>query len=239
MLTFSDLIILAMIFFGQATVGALTSYLALQHTDQSISAELSFDEAANWGGTVTESVLLAIVWAYLRLRCFDFSQLKLSIDRWTIPLTVLLFASAGAASDLYQELHFTVLPHHGVAHADADVPVGGGPAGDSALDDQAMLLSQASLSLVIFSLLNGFFEELFFLGLVFCVNRRHLPIAIAFSLFVRFIFHIYQGWVGALAVTLMGVVFLLFRRRIDSLLPFMLAHAAFDMLGLGVLQLIP
>lgn len=94
-----------------------------------------------------------------------------------------------------------------------------------------------SVSLVLFALLNGFFEEVFFLGLVLAVSPRWRPLAIVLSLGVRFAFHTYQGLAGAATITTLGLVFLLARRRISALPPFMLAHACFDVTGLGLIHL--
>ncbi|WHR54771.1 CPBP family glutamic-type intramembrane protease [Wohlfahrtiimonas chitiniclastica] len=56
-----------------------------------------------------------------------------------------------------------------------------------------------------------------------------------YSLVIRFSFHTYQGINSAIAITLLGVVFLLIRRRTNLLVPFMLAHAFFDVFGLGAI----
>ncbi|PQH57150.1 type II CAAX prenyl endopeptidase Rce1 family protein, partial [Acinetobacter baumannii] len=56
-----------------------------------------------------------------------------------------------------------------------------------------------------------------------------------YSLLIRFSFHTYQGISDALAITTLGIVFIIFRQRFYSLIPFMLAHAFFDVFGLGVL----
>lgn len=71
------------------------------------------------------------------------------------------------------------------------------------------------------------------MGLIFAVRPKFVPRAAAFSIGVRFIFHLYQGLAGAATVTTLGVVFTLFRRKTSVLVPFMLAHAFFDVFGLG------
>ena len=43
----------------------------------------------------------------------------------------------------------------------------------------------------------------------------------------------HQGLAGAATVTTLGIVFILFRRKTSVLVPFMLAHAFFDVFGLG------
>ncbi|MFB2538465.1 MULTISPECIES: CPBP family intramembrane glutamic endopeptidase [unclassified Acinetobacter] len=94
--------------------------------------------------------------------------------------------------------------------------------------------SRLSPSLSVFSFLNGFYEELFFMGLVMATQVKYLRHAIVYSLFVRFIFHLYQGIAGASTILTLGFVFLLWRKKVNSLVPFMLAHAYFDLFGLGL-----
>nr|WP_283162941.1 CPBP family intramembrane glutamic endopeptidase [Moraxella sp. Tifton1] len=89
-----------------------------------------------------------------------------------------------------------------------------------------------SPSLLLFALINGFYEEVFFVGLVALTAKKHLPLAIVLTLLVRFAFHTYQGLAGALTITTLGMVFLLLRRKSDELLPFTLAHSFFDLFGL-------
>ena len=84
---------------------------------------------------------------------------------------------------------------------------------------------------VLFALLNGFFEEIFFMGLVFAASRKARPWALLFSVLVRFSFHIYQGMPAAVGITCMGLVFMLCRTKIRELVPFTLAHSFFDVFG--------
>ena len=63
-----------------------------------------------------------------------------------------------------------------------------------------------------------------------------ISVGIGLSLIVRFAFHTYQGLASAFTITTLGVVFLLFRRQTNMLLPFILAHGLFDIFGLSLLR---
>lgn len=54
------------------------------------------------------------------------------------------------------------------------------------------------------------------------------------SLIIRFAFHTYQGLLGAMVISTLGMVFILLRLKDDELVAFMLAHAFFDVFGLGL-----
>lgn len=228
-LSFADIAVLALIFFGYATFGALTQYGQMQQTGELVPENFGFyDTAANYYSMVVELISLVVAWFYLRWRCFDFSTLDFSVNRYTLPLALLLIVCAGLFADFYQYIHAAIWPHHYPA---SEAIVEGGYA-------QAYNpFAQITLSLLLFALLNGFFEELFFMGLVFATPKKWLPYAIIFSLGVRFVFHVYQGLAGAATITTLGLVFLLFRRKITTLLPFMLAHAFFDVFGLSLYHL--
>jgi CAAX amino protease len=86
---------------------------------------------------------------------------------------------------------------------------------------------------IAYGLLNGFYEEFFFLGLMTSVKEEHQWKALAFSTLVRFSFHTYQGMLWAIVI---GVVYGLFyyfmyKKVVKNLLPFFLMHALADMFG--------
>ena len=86
---------------------------------------------------------------------------------------------------------------------------------------------------IAYGLLNGFYEEFFFLGLMTSVKEENQWKALAFSTLVRFSFHTYQGMLWAIVI---GVVYGLFyyfmyKKVVKNLLPFFLMHALADMFG--------
>lgn len=217
-LHFFDFVVLSFIFFGYATYSALASYFS-----EPVS---SFDmrtitDYQNWYSIVTELIMLSIAGLYLYLRRFDFKSLNFSLNKHTPFWFLLLVLAGGVAADIGVFSSYMLFP----------------PAVDYttvAVQEQTVDVSPyqyISISLILFALLNGCYEELFFIGLVYAVDKRYLPYALVGSLFVRFIFHVYQGIPVAIGIMCIGVAFILLRKRVHSLIPFMLAHAVFDIFG--------
>lgn len=215
-----DVVILAIIFFGFAIYSSNMQFFELISHEQVAPKTLEFNSSSNWSGILSEIVALLVAFGYLTYRKFDFKQLNFSVNRWTLPKVVLYILIAGTVASLYEYLQYWAFPelyptteaHYGASEH----------------------FSMWSVSFILFALLNGFYEEVFFIGLVALTTKKHLPLAIVFTLFVRFAFHTYQGLAGALTITTLGIVFLLLRYKSDELLPFTLAHSFFDLFGLGL-----
>lgn len=251
-LAFTDILILAVIFFGEASVNAVSAYLSLRAQGLDAPQTIDFSQETNYSGILMELAMLLAAYLYLRWRRFDFRVLNFAVNRTTLPLTLLFIVSAGAVcfgfesavahlggdapqtadAQAWQQWGAQWMNYlHQLTYAPHTLAMDG--MAESAMAAEAPAHS-ISLSHLLFALLNGFYEELFFLGLVFAVRPRLLPAAFAFSLFVRFIFHVYQGIIGALSITTLGLVFYLYRRKISTLIPFMLAHSFFDLYGLNM-----
>lgn len=223
-LHYLDFLILSCIFFGYFSYVAIGSYFATPNLEP-ISAH-SFSDNDNWGSIVIELCLLAISVKYLFWRKFDFSRLNFSINRFTLPICFVLIITGALSTDLVLYGGYYVAPTQEILMENpSDTEV-----------YSAQLSSHISLSLVLFALLNGFFEELYFMGLTFAVKEEHKIYAVITSIFVRFIFHIYQGLWSAFSIAVAGVVYILFRQKIKSITPFILAHAFFDVFGAGILS---
>lgn len=94
------------------------------------------------------------------------------------------------------------------------------------------------VSTVLYALFNGVYEELFFLGICLTVAPKDMKWAVPFSLLVRVCFHTYQGMLAAFAIGVLfgGFLWLIYRRSKDkNLVPFFVAHAIADVIGLGIL----
>lgn len=216
-LTFKDIMVLTLIFFGASIYYSSIGYIELLDNNQ-VAPEISVNDLASYHITVVQVILLMIAWLYLRWRNFDFSVLNFKVDRYTLPMTLVLVLVAGAIADIYQYLHSFVIPEH-----------------YPEIDESYYQRISYTPELIITSLVNGFFEEIFFIGLVFAVQPRSFPKALILSIVVRFLFHTYQGIAGALTVTTLGISFWLFRRKMNVLVPFFIAHAVFDIWGLSAL----
>lgn len=223
-LTAFDIGALTTIFFGTAIVSSTMSFLQMGGDAQAMSQSVVFDEHTNWQGIGEELLMLGVAGAYLVWRKFDFGQLNFKVNLKT-PLKVLAYVViAGVVASAFEMAHFWAYPEHfGVLDTGQISQV------DEGIETS---LPTPTPNLLLFALINGFFEELYFLGLLFCVPKRHLYGVILFGLVVRFAFHTYQGVAGALTITTLGAVFALLRLKDDELVPFFLAHAVFDVVGL-------
>lgn len=221
-LAWFDIVILTMIFFGQAIYTSTLQYISLLQTHNHAPENLEFGTQENLDAMLFESVLLIIVFMYLLYRRFDFSQLNLKFDKTILLKTIIYIVLVGITVSVAEYGYYFF-------------SVEGLPKFADYTDGNGLIFEQISLSLIFFALLNGFFEELFFLGLIFCIKKPLLPYAIAFSLLVRFSFHTYQGLFSAMIISIFGITFLLLRLKNKELLPFMLAHAFFDVFGLSVI----
>ncbi|WP_150538673.1 CPBP family intramembrane glutamic endopeptidase [Actinobacillus vicugnae] len=219
-LEFIDIIILSIIFFGAPIYYSLAMFFETQYKGVSFD-KLIFNDLANYNALIQILLSLFVAWIYLTFRKFDFNVLNFKINRRTLPTIFLLVCSAGLVADIYQYIHYIIFPEHyaNIYSGESYSP-------------------KYNLILLITCLANGFYEEIFFMGLVFATKPKYMPYAIGYSILVRFIFHTYQGWAGALTIVTLGIVFLFFRKKISSLVPFFIAHAIFDIFGLGLLGII-
>lgn len=222
-----DIVVLTVIFFGYAVYNSALQYIALQNGSLA-HPNVVFSEAQNYFALLYELVSLLLAFFYLKFRRFNFGRLNFSVNKYTLPLIVLLIVTGAIVSDavyyIYSYLFY---------HPEAELTTQAVEVAENAYADFDPF-QRLSLGLVLFALVNGFYEEIFFLGLIFCTPKKFYYPIMAFSLAVRFGFHTYQGLLSAVSITTLGVVFILFRRKIQSLLPFMLAHSFFDLFGLGI-----
>lgn len=216
-----DFVVLSLIFFGYFTYNSILLWSYRTEETPSVDAS-SFSDAENWWGIATELVFLCIATIYLLLRRFDFKLLNFSVGKKSLLALVILVIFGGLASDI-------------IIYGDLWMSTGQNPFNYVAPNQPPSDFSYITWGLLAFALVNGFYEELFFMGLTFAVKSQYRIYTIVASIFVRFIFHIYQGLVPAIGIALLGVVFILVRTKVKSLVPFTLAHALFDVFGAGIL----
>lgn len=217
-----DVVIISLILFGSAI---WTSTVIFLNTPTEILEQgTTFTAMDNWIGICTIVVELGISYLYLRWRNFDFSQWKYKI---TLPGTL---AAVGIYLLLSMAMDVVSIVSVGWAEATAYVGQGG----------FWSLLAEVDISLILFSLLNGTYEEIFFLGVCTAVPERQRKGVLCYSLLIRFSFHTYQGIAAALGIGFVigGIYYFLYRKKGENLYPYMLSHAFADIFGAGLLYLL-
>lgn len=238
-LTPIDVIILAIILFHSPIWDSYQYFTALSNNGAAggglaLPDNIEFTESDNYANIKMELVAILSAAAYLILRRFDFSRFPFHFSPKILWQTLGLILLSGTICHWFYDV---VVLSYDTAQA-VETTVGAeamhANLADVKNEQSYDIASYFSSSLLLFSLLNGFYEEIFFLGILFCVPKKWLPCMIIFALMVRFSFHTYQGILSALNVTLFGVILTLCRFKINNLIPFMLAHSFFDIFGLGL-----
>lgn len=218
-----DIVILTAIFFGVAIFNSndayIQSFVLHPQNSSTINDDVAiFDDFGNIWSIIQEVIFLVIAFIYLKYRRFDFGQLNFNINHKTALKVMIYFLIAGLVATgieyIIYWLQYSALPQYHIK--------------------STHYFSYITPTLIVFALLNGFFEELFFVGLIFATPKAILKYMLIFSLLVRFSFHTYQGLISAFVITTLGVVFIYFRQKDDELIPFMLTHSLFDIFGLGL-----
>jgi len=91
------------------------------------------------------------------------------------------------------------------------------------------------LSVILVSLINPLFEEVFVCGYVinyFKRSKRGFWFAVNTSVALRLSYHLYQGAQGVVSIVPLGLVFTLWFARTGQLWPVIVAHAIFDFAAL-------
>lgn len=216
-----DILILTLILWGEGIYTSTISYIYLVQDETTVEDNLEFSAMDNYSAMALQAGLLLIALFYLWLRRFDFKTWKIQFVPKTVVSGILIFVAAALLFDFYSI--FTdplagVLPFPG--------PIGA-------------FFGSETVSNVIYALLNGVYEELYFLGICLAVKKEHLKWAVPFSLLIRVSFHTYQGMLSALGIGLLFGIFmyLLYRRSKDkNLMPFFIAHSLGDIFGLGIIS---
>lgn len=227
-LNWLDLVILTLIFFGDA-IWISTEYLINgQAGDQEL---LNFSPTDNWNAIVGILWILLGAFVYLRVRHFDFKQLKIKFEWSLIGKPVLIYLGAALVCDFsflllglipVFQLDFTPLNYLSVLRFDWETLWGN--------------FSYLDVSTVLFSLVNGFYEEVFFLGLLLSTKVERRKWVLLFSSIIRVSFHTYQTIPVALVIGIpYGLFFYyIYTRKDNNLLQCSLAHAYGDMVGINL-----
>lgn len=227
-LNFFDLIIIAAIMFGYFAIISTRLFIeglqtATAHTQSSAS------EGAAYSSNFTfQVIMLVIVLIYLLIRNFDFKSLKIGFRPSVIIWVPILFSIVG----LFGDFLTTVTGEYNYFNPELIQYIN-----PLEIINKFTALKPMTIA---YGLLNGFYEEFFFLGLITSVKEENSLYALIFSTFVRISFHTYQGITWALTI---GVIFGLFyyfmyKKVVKNLLPFFLMHALTDMFGTGLIYLL-
>lgn len=224
-----DILIVTVIMFGYFIYSSISSFFYLP--DPNTTQIPEFTTNMNWRALVFQFILLSIAFIYLYIRNFNFSQWKIKINLKSIAIGIALFIGVALIFDLYFTLVYSILPY---------------PNTDNSVfyesETTNLLLSKLStvdLSLIMYSILNGFYEEIFFLGICLSVEPDKRKYYFIYSLLIRYSFHTYQGNISALAIGLLvgGIYYLVYTKSKDkNLFPFFLAHAITDVFGAGIIS---
>lgn len=214
-----DLVILTVIFFGLAIYTSTLQYFLLTQDAVTVEENLTFSTLQNYQAFLTQFILLMIAFGYLKWRNFDFSQWHIKPSLKSLLQGAGLFIVLSLAMDLYYAVIY----------------------GFNVSDNSVSFLSvlrEVQFSTVLYAILNGFYEEIFFLGICLVVKPNYLKWALLYSLIIRVSFHTYQGLETALGLGIwLGLIIYLFysRSKEKNLFPFWIAHSIADVFGLSVM----
>ena len=224
-----DVFILTVIMFGPAIVSSFSarqsdSYeVCLQ--EENLKETEKFSSKENWWALATQGAQIGIAIEYLFLRNFNFSKWNIELGVNEIGLSILLFSLCGIIMDFLTSLNlgFDWIPKI----IKSSIPI----------IDAAR---QINVSTTIYSFFNGFYEEMFFLGIALAIDPEFLVVGFIYSLVVRILFHTYQGlWTAVTMGLNLGLVyFLLYANVNDNMLIFAIAHGIADLLGLSLVNIL-
>ncbi len=225
-----DLAILTLVMFGQAIYQSTMQCFILPNPG--LSGTVEFTPWDNIQALSSQLMLLCLALLYLRIRHFDFSQWKCKITLKQTLYGILLFIMAALVMDAYMFAAWNLFPS--ALTGAADIAAQG--SGDLASAPPS-LLKQLHYTTILYALLNGVYEEIYFLGMCLFVAPKKVKSAFICSLLIRFSFHTYQGWISAIGISLLGLVYYFWYEKTErkNLYPFFLSHAIADVIGLGIM----
>ena len=232
-----DIAALTAIMWGSSIYSSTVEFFSQSASEDGAAAAnvaaQDFSAADNLWALLNQSGLLLLAIGYLVLRRFNFRQWIIAPSLRGTFVAVGVFLASGIVYEVAYALQQLVSFDGAAAAAEAG---GALSAGDTPLQ------GITDPSLVVYSLFNGFYEEIFFLGICLAVSARYRALAFVYSLVIRFSFHTYMGLFNAtcLALIVGGIYYLVWRKCTGkNLYPLIAAHAASDVFGVGVLQFLP
>ena len=228
-----DILIITVLMFGEFIIRSTQQFMeSLSPSTLASVAEtttnVASDGAAYSSNFTFQLMMLEITFLYLLIRNYDFKQLPIRFS-WSVFIWVpLIFAIVGIFGDIvttlsgeYNYFNPQLIPF---------------------IDPMEIIRKFMSLTpmAIGYALLNGFYEEFFFLGLLTSVKEKHQWLVLVYSVIIRISFHTYQGLLWALVIGLVYGLFyyFLYKYVVKNLLPFFLMHALADMFGSSLLYLL-
>ena len=218
-----DVVVISVILFAFPIYNSTYAYLSTP--SEILNQGTEFSSFDNWFGIGTTLLELGMGFLYLKFRNFEFSRWKFKPTMHGTIIAIGIYLVLALLVDI-----FTILTD-GISETFAYI-------GSLGI---IYTLSELDLSLLLFSFLNGIYEEIFFLGVCTAVPRKQTPAVLMYSLLIRFSFHTYQGLSSAIAIGFIigGTYLWLYYRKTDkNLYPFMLSHAFADMLGASIIYML-
>ena len=229
-----DMLIVTAILFGQFAYRSTQLYIAsLMPQVETAAATEEVRDTAVTGVAYSENMslqltLLAIALIYLVIRRFDFKQLPIRFNLGVLFWTPVIFILMGLTADAVTSLsggynYFTTEIFQYIK------PL-------SIFDKFAALAPMA----ILYGLLNGFYEEFCFLGLLTCVEDKYKMAGIGlFDLGARLLPYLPRHALGNRYRRVFRLVYYFFYKyKVKNLLPFFLIHALADIFGSGFIYLI-
>lgn len=219
-----DLLILTVLMFGFAIITSAFGYLDLISGKTTNEEAVSFSTEENYIQFIIQSITLLLAFLYLKWRKFDFKSWTIKPSLKGIGQAIGIFIIAALALDIY------TLLVNALINSPLDVV-------DESKD--SLLPWVIDFSTILHSLLNGFYEEIFFLGVCLALKPEYLKWTLFYSLIIRFSFHTYQGMEAALGIGFIyGMLMYLMYKKMNTnnIFAFGLAHSFADIIGLGILS---
>lgn len=228
-----DIVIVTVLLFGRFIYRSTELYLASLSPSTTTAVADATSKTANDGAAYSSNLelqllMLALTVVYLLFRRFDFKQLPIRLS-WSVLFWVpFIFAVMGILADTVTTLsgEYNYFDPQLWKYID--------------LTEIFRKLIDLTPRAILYDLLNGFYEEFFFLGLLTSVQDRYKWWILLYSTIIRISFHTYQGMLWALTIGVgFGLLYyFLYKYKVKNLLPFFLVHALADMYGSSLLYVL-
>ena len=165
-----------------------------------------------------ELVIMSILLPFLAVRGWDLQRIGLSISIKESLIGVALTIASYAAYVFFLAIVWEIF-----SRPEATASANG-------FED----LKLSFLTIIVVSIVNPIFEELFVCGYVMTSlkKRTNIWVAINASILIRLLYHLYQGPIGVISIIPIGIIFAYWYARTGRLWPLIVAHSLLDLFGL-------